>query len=196
VTERHTPSDPWWASGRSPDDGLDRSEDPFDAHRDARRGAPPPPDDGPSEGTGRSAPPGPGDAETGRLAGEALDLFGRLAAEAGRRVAARATANAAGAPSGAFTRPEPDDGADPPPAGGPRRSRAWERVAEGIAPHEDGRVCDACPVCIGLRALRQVRPDVVAHLADAAHHVSLALQAFVDAQAGDDDHLESIDLDP
>lgn len=185
-----TPSDPWWASGRTADDGIDPSEDPFDAHRDARRGAgdpPPGPHDAPAGGAGATG----GTGEAGRLAAEAVDLFGRLAAEAGRRVTARATANAAGPHGDAFTRPDPPD-----QQAGPRDDDGvWRRLAEGIGPHDDGQVCDACPVCIGLRALRQVRPEVIAHLSDAAHHLSLALRAVAEAQTGQRDGFEKIDLD-
>ena len=163
---------PWWASGRGPEDGIDDAQDPFDAHHQARRGGP--------TGAGASAAGGPGDgADTARLASDAIDLVTRLAAEAGRRVADRARTNAAGPPPDAFTRD------DPPPAA----------ADSAGAPHPDGEVCDACPVCIALRALRQVRPEVVGHLSDAAHHLSLALRAFADAQAGEDDGLEKIDLD-
>lgn len=189
-----TPPDPWWASGRSPDDGLDASQDPLDAHQQARRaeGGPPPSDAGaPGDASGGDEDPGssnPGDAA--RLASDAIDLISRLAAEAGRRVSARATANASGPPPDAFTRP------DPAPGSGAEEGRSRARPAEGVAPHADGEVCDACPVCIGLRALRQVRPEVIAHLSDAAHHVSLALRAFAEAQAGErGDGLERIDLD-
>lgn len=64
------------------------------------------------------------------------------------------------------------------------------------SPHEDGTVCDACPVCITLRAVRQVRPEVIGHLSDAAHHLSLALRAVADAQASDDTQdFQHIDLD-
>ncbi len=172
--------DPWWASGRDPAEGLDGTEDPVDAHRDARRGGAPPPghDPGGDRSQDRADDPA-GGADAGRLASDAIDLVSRLAAEVGRRVAARGTSNAAGPAPGAFTRPD-----------------AEEPVADGIGPHEDGRVCDACPVCIGLRALRQVRPEVIGHLSDAAHHLSLALRAFADAQAGGDEGLEKIDLDP
>lgn len=170
------PDEPWWASGRDPVDGLDDTEDPVDAHRDARRGGAPPPGGGAADDPAGDAGAG---ADPGRLAGDVIDLVSRLAAEIGRRVAARGAANAAGPAPGAFTRPDDE-----------------EPVADGIGPHEDGRVCDACPVCIGLRAVRQVRPEVIGHLSDAAHHVSLALRAFADAQAGTDEDLEKIDLDP
>lgn len=168
--------EPWWASGRDPDDGLDDGQDPFDAHHRARRGGHP---DGRDADHADHATGGP---DTARLASDAIDLVGRLAAEAGRRVADRARTNAAGPAPHAFTRP------DDPAAGA---------ATAGAGPHEDGEVCDACPFCIALRALRQVRPEVVGHLSDAAHHLSLALRAFADAQAGDGDGgLEKIDLDP
>lgn len=184
---------PWWASGSNPDDGLDASEDPFDAHRRARQGDEPA-DPASGGGTGPS-----GEAhdeatadDVARLAGDAIDLVARLASEAGRRFGARSAANAAAPPRHSFTRPsDPQDSQDPPSGD---HGSAWRRLADGVAPHADGRVCDACPVCIGLRALRQARPDVIAHLSDAAHHVSLALRALADAQAGDDG-LEKIDLD-
>ncbi len=182
---------PWWASGSNPDDGLDGSEDPFDAHRRARQG-----DEraehGPDHGTGASGEAGD-DGRTddvARLAGEAIDLVARLASEAGRRFGARSAANAGAPPRHSFTRPDSDPQEAPPGDHG----TTWRRLADGVAPHADGQVCDACPVCIGLRALRQARPDVIAHLSDAAHHVSLALRALADAQAGDDG-LEKIDLD-
>lgn len=182
---------PWWASGSNPDDGLDGSEDPFDTHRRARHGDEHE-DAGPDARAGGSAgadADGGGD-DVGRLAGDAIDLVARLASEAGRRFGARSAANAGAAPRHSFTRPE--DAQDAPPQGD--HGTTWRRLADGVAPHADGQVCDACPVCIGLRALRQARPEVIAHLSDAAHHVSLALRAFADAQAGDDG-LEKIDLD-
>lgn len=178
---------PWWASGRTAEDGLDGTEDPLGAHWGARHGDGAT-DDGPADG-GAADDPGPGGSagaggDAARLAGEAIDLFARLAAEAGRRVASRATTNAGRPAPGAFTRTDP-------PASGPGSADG----APGPHPH-DGEVCDACPVCMGLRAIRQVRPEVVAHLSDAAHHLSLALRAVADAQAQPDDGLESIDLDP
>lgn len=164
---------PWWASGRDPEDGIDRSQDPLGAHRDARQG------DRPRDDRDATADGGPrGGSEATRLATEALDLVGRLAAEASRRVADRM----AGAGEG-------------PPAGDREAADAWDRLIADAAPHDDGEVCNACPVCIGLRALRQVRPEVVAHLSDAAHHVSLALRALAEAQAGPRPGFEKIDLD-
>lgn len=184
-----TAGDPWWASGSTPDDGLDDGQDPFDAHRSARQGTGTSSDDADGPGTGDAAgdPGSTGDA--GRLASDAIDLVARLAAEAGRRISARSTGHASAPPGDAST------GADDPQAPPSGQGAAWRRLADGIAPHADGEVCDACPVCIGLRALRQARPEVIGHLSDAAHHVSLALRALADAQAGDRDGLEKIDLD-
>lgn len=170
-----TAEEPWWASGAGPDDGLDGSQDPFDAHRGARRGdgEPSGADTSPPAGDGDGDGDGLGDGQAGRLAADAIDLVGRLAAEAGRRIHARATTNASSPPDGAFTRPDAP-----------------------VGPHAEGEMCDACPVCLGLRALRQARPDVVTHLADAAHSVTLALRALADTPAGDDTGgFEKIDLD-
>lgn len=184
--------EPWWASGSDPHDGLDDAQEPFDAHRHARHGG-----DHPGAGPSRPADDGgegPASVDTGQLAADAIDLVGRFAAEVGRRIHARSTANASSPPTGGFTRPDPPDDAEASAHGS--EGSAWHRLAEGVAPHADGEVCDACPVCLGLRALRQARPDVITHLSDAAHHVSLALRALADAQAGDDtDGLEKIDLD-
>ncbi len=158
---------PWWASGEGAD-GLG-DEDPLDAHRRARAG-----DAGSSaadDGDAR-APGG-----EGQWMGDALLALGRLASQAGRRVAARVGEPGTGRPVGADGGQAVGD-SDP------------------FSPHEDGAVCDACPVCIGLRAVRQVRPEVIAHLSDAAHHMSLALRAIADAQAEPDEGFTSIDLDP
>lgn len=86
------------------------------------------------------------------------------------------------------------------------RHRAGRRgTSDGRAPredpvdaHADGRVCHACPVCITLRALESSRPEVVGHLADALHHLSLAARAFMEAQVGatgGDGGLRRVDLD-
>lgn len=60
----------------------------------------------------------------------------------------------------------------------------------------DTEVCDACPICIGLRAVRQARPEVVTHLAEAANQIALALQALAEAPDRTDGGLQHIDLDP
>lgn len=66
------------------------------------------------------------------------------------------------------------------------------------SPHPDGRVCHACPVCVALRALEGSRPEVIDHLSEAIHHLSLAARAFLEAQVGatgGDDGLRRVDLD-
>jgi hypothetical protein len=45
--------------------------------------------------------------------------------------------------------------------------------------HEPGNECRSCPVCLILRALEEVRPDVRAHLVAAGHELALALRAAV-----------------
>lgn len=67
--------------------------------------------------------------------------------------------------------------------------------------HRHGAVdayCHVCPICALLRALEDVRPEVLVHLTEAARHVTLAAKAVVDAQAeraGGDDGFESIPVD-
>lgn len=148
MTDDH---DPWWASGRSPDEGLDPDEDGFEAYDESRRARASGNGDARADG---SPPP--------HWMTELVEMLARLASAS--------TARMGGTPPG--------------PAGAP--------------PHPPDQVCDACPVCLGLRAVREVRPEAIAHLAEAARHVSLALKAFADAQAravvGDEDY-EHIDLD-
>jgi hypothetical protein len=50
--------------------------------------------------------------------------------------------------------------------------------------HEPGSECRSCPVCLILRALEEVRPDVRAHLVAAGRELALALRA---ALASDSD---------
>lgn len=79
-----------------------------------------------------------------------------------------------------------------------RGTRPREAASGGSFPHADGRVCHACPVCVALRALEGSRPDVVAHLAEAFHHLSQAARAFAEAQVhatGGDPGLRRVDLD-
>lgn len=89
--------------------------------------------------------------------------------------------------------PGEDDGVGPhDPSGGgeapPHRHRA-------DAPHE---VCQVCPICAVLRTVDDVRPELIAHLSEAARHLTMAAKAFIDAQAAgyeDDEGLRRIDLD-
>lgn len=62
------------------------------------------------------------------------------------------------------------------------------------APRE---VCQVCPICALLRAVGDVRPELIEHLTEAARHLTLAAKAFIDAQAAayEDDGLEHIPVD-
>ncbi len=42
--------------------------------------------------------------------------------------------------------------------------------------------CQVCPVCLGLAALRQARPEVLEHLVKAGAELLLAVRALLDAQ--------------
>lgn len=67
--------------------------------------------------------------------------------------------------------------------------------------HRHGAIdayCHICPVCSLLRALEEVRPEVLVHLTEAARHLTLAAKSVVDAQAdrvGPDEGFESIPVD-
>jgi hypothetical protein len=76
------------------------------------------------------------------------------------------------------------------------------RTSSPPPPHTHGGdtpACHACPICIAIRALSSSRPEVVAHLSEAARQLSLAAKAFVDAQVeatgGTDSGLEHISID-
>jgi hypothetical protein len=45
--------------------------------------------------------------------------------------------------------------------------------------------CGACPICAGLAALRQVRPEAVEHLVKAGAELVLAVRALLEEPAGD-----------
>lgn len=65
-------------------------------------------------------------------------------------------------------------------------------------PHGDGEVCQVCPICAFLRVVGDTRPEVMEHLVEAAHHLTLAAKAVVDAHAegfARDGGLEHIELD-
>ena len=81
----------------------------------------------------------------------------------------------------------------------------WVR-ARAAAPLDDGHLatgapeCTSCPLCQGVRALRTVRPETVAHLLDAAGALAAALRAAVadgtrEEPAHPDGHVQHIDLD-
>lgn len=118
--------------------------------------------------------------------GDAIDLVSRMAADATERLQ-----------TGSRHEGETMAGRDPVddhPAGS-RRNRVGSDGGGAVPPHPPGEVCGACPVCIGLRALRSVRPEVIGHLSDAAHHLSLALRAVADAAADGPEDVQRIVLD-
>ena len=91
--------------------------------------------------------------------------------------------------------------------------RGDEAADEGdrarIPPHRHGadadpQVCQVCPVCAFLRVVEDARPEVLEHLTEATHHLTLAAKAFLDHYADGFDGrgdarrgrgLERIDLD-
>ncbi len=50
------------------------------------------------------------------------------------------------------------------------------------AGHGGGPECQVCPICIGLAALRQARPEAMEHLMKAGAELLLAARALLDAQ--------------
>ena len=79
-----------------------------------------------------------------------------------------------------------------------RLAREVGGARAGAGHGQTGEVCHLCPICTGLRLLEEVRPEVVAHLTEAARHLTLAAKAVVDAQADQfagDGGLQHIDLD-
>lgn len=88
-------------------------------------------------------------------------------------------------------------------AGGGQRGGS-QRGRADVPPHRHGAdaphdVCKVCPICAALRAVDDVRPELVEHLSEAARHLTLAAKAFIDAQAAghdpQDGGLQHIDLD-
>ncbi|MEX0836403.1 MAG: hypothetical protein WD010_09950 [Nitriliruptor sp.] len=150
---------PWWASeGDAPVDDVD----PVEAHRRARR---------PS-----SEPPGPDDDGSWWVP----------ASEAVTRLVRDLTASATASPPrgladdlfGGDDRTTTDDPERPRTSGG------------GGGDGPDGHTVDACgicPICVGLRALGDARPDLVVHLAEAARQLALAVRTVVDAAADGDE---------
>jgi len=53
-----------------------------------------------------------------------------------------------------------------------------EEAAHGSGTSE----CQACPICMGLAALRQARPEVMEHLMKAGAELFLAARALLDVQ--------------
>jgi hypothetical protein len=161
---------PWWSSPDG-DLGADADVDPVEAHRRARRGEASIPGDDASD-----APRADDDGSWWVPATEAVTRLARDLA---------ATAGTTGGPHDHGTVPprgEADDvrgrgGDDSGDEGGGDRSGGG-----GGAPHRID-ACGICPICVGLRALGEARPDLVSHLAEAARHLALAVRTVVDAAA-------------
>lgn len=201
---------PWWASDGPVDGGADPT-DPVEDFRRARQGEVGDPSDASEAGTD-GAPPW-----WHAAADAAATLAEQLATTVeGHRAGARSDDRAADdGPSAADDGPgagnarrgagEHDDADHRAGAAGARdRAAGADDDAEGG--HDGhaagpGDVCGVCPVCTGLRALSEQRPELVDHLAEAARHLSLAVRALAPREAprehrtARDDGLTHIDLD-
>jgi hypothetical protein len=86
---------------------------------------------------------------------------------------------------------------DPGAHGGEPGGRDGPAPADGQDTHRVD-ACGICPICVGLRALGESRPELVGHLAEAARHMALAarsLAARPGSGAPDDEPLQHIGLD-
>jgi hypothetical protein len=98
----------------------------------------------------------------------------------------------------------PGEARDGTPYGAPNDGeQAW-----GDEGRQDGHrpdICGVCPICVGLRALGESRPQLVEHLTEAARHLAAAVRSIVEEPHGppsdgarsgrDPDPFERIDLD-
>lgn len=80
-----------------------------------------------------------------------------------------------------------DDGAWEGRGGTQQDARTEGDRARGSDEGRDGHrpdICGVCPICVGLRALGESRPQLVEHLTEAARHLAAAVRSVVDeAQA-------------
>jgi hypothetical protein len=101
-----------------------------------------------------------------------------------------------------------DDGPGDARGGTPNGAPTAGERAGGTDEGRDGHrpdICGVCPICVGLRALGESRPQLVEHLTEAARHLAAAVRSVVDeAQAPrsdgsrtgrEPDPFERIDLD-
>jgi hypothetical protein len=160
---------PWWST---PDGDVDADADvdPVEAHRRARRGEPAPPDGGEPTGQRRTD-------DDGNWWVPATEAVTRLA----RELAATVTSDGPRGPGTGPPRGDPDDvdGRGDGPVDG--RGASGGDGGGGAAHRIDA--CGICPICVGLRAVGDARPDLVVHLAEAARHLALAVRTVVDAAA-------------
>jgi hypothetical protein len=67
-----------------------------------------------------------------------------------------------------------------------RHAAGGVRGTPGGLPGESGAAdCVACPLCAGLAALRQARPEAVEHLVKAGTELLLAVRALLEGPAPD-----------
>lgn len=175
---------PWWASDPDEPAAGAADDDPLVSHRAARRG----------HGVkGAAGDAGGGEAAAGRAGGEpAADGSGDT------------TGDGRGGAHGADGHGEEADG----------RDHAGRDHADRDHADRDhvGEVCGVCPLCTLARSLGETRPELLGHLAQAAHHLSAAVRTLVEppseggaASAADDEDVHGpqggdgprrIDLDP
>lgn len=180
---------PWWASDGPVDGGIAPDEDPVERVRAARRG-------------GAGTAPGPEEVAEPWLDAVAATMssLARTAARPGGAAPTRDEAETSGAEG-------------PHGTGGDPATEAVDGAGEGPWHHQPD-VCGVCPICVGLRALAESRPELVSHLAEAARQVALAARSLReraadapdgdargrdgrggDGRRGDGDPLEHIDLE-
>jgi hypothetical protein len=181
---------PWWATDG--DDAPDDPTDPMEAHRAARRGAATPDDGEPHH----AADPGDPreDVEDGAGSRTRPVDDGSWWVPATEAVTRLARDLAASPPRGLLD----DDGhrrdaTDAAAEEGTSWTDAGSRPGAGPRDGSGGGgghridACGVCPICVGLRALGEARPDLVGHLAEAARQLALAVRTVVDATAPADE---------
>ena len=154
------PTRPWWAS--EPVDGdVDRSVDPVEAHRAARRGWLDP-----------NAPDGPYNATTADHRQWGAPDGDRDAPDPSRHVGGPA-------PGGD---PDGDDPNGGDPNGGDPNGDDPAGADRGPADHAE-QICGVCPVCVLARTVGESRPELLGHLTEAARHLSAAARSFLEPPA-------------
>lgn len=171
---------PWWSSDG---DRHDDDRDPLEAHRAARQGKGTS-DRGEADEAGHvpgpcgpAGPAGAGGLGRSPVAGVVADVL---------REAAEALAPAAPGRGGSGSPARDRSARDRPAPDRPAPVRSGPTEPPTVDPSDDAHrfeTCGICPLCALIRAVGAARPDVVVHLADAAHHLSAALQAVVGAPA-------------
>ena len=66
-----------------------------------------------------------------------------------------------------------------------RRGRPTSGESDGTA--HDPDVCDACPICAGLRLLGETHPDLLEHVTEAARHLAAAARVLLEPPAASAD---------